>query len=183
MDTAELVREAGAGDQFAWRELVDRFSGLVWRVARSHRLTDSDAADVSQSTWITLAENITGLHAPDRLPAWLVTTARRESLRVIADRARVVVSEAFDDVPDENAPETTTLRTERDDLLWRAFATLPERCRTLLGLVAFAPGLSYARMARAIGVAPGSIGNTKGRCLDTLRRTLAVFGMPEEVAG
>jgi len=184
VDTAELVRAAADGDQSAWRELIDRHHRLVWHVARSHRLSEADAADVCQSTWIALAERIARLHSPAGLPGWLITTARRESLRVIADRARVVVTEVAEaPADDETWPENTTLRTELDDLLWRAFATLPERCRTLLGLVAFAPGVSYARLASAIGVAPGSVGNTKGRCLDVLRRTLALFGMPEEVAG
>ncbi|WP_436492660.1 RNA polymerase sigma factor [Actinokineospora sp. HUAS TT18] len=184
MDTADLVRAAASGDQAAWRELVDRHYRLVWRVARAHRLSEADAADVCQSTWIALTERIAGLQNPAGLPGWLITTARRESLRVIADRARVVVTEVHDAPGDEHDwPETATLRTERDDLLWRAFATLPERCRTLLSLVAHTPGLSHTNLARAIGVAPGSVGNTKGRCLDALRRTLAVFGMAEELAG
>ncbi|MGH3859500.1 RNA polymerase sigma factor, partial [Actinokineospora sp.] len=90
MDTAELVRRAGTGDQAAWRDLVDRHAGLVWRVARAHKLDDADAADVSQSTWIALAENLPTLRSPERLSAWLATTARRECLRMIADRGREV---------------------------------------------------------------------------------------------
>ncbi|SDI65719.1 RNA polymerase sigma factor, sigma-70 family [Actinokineospora alba] len=186
MDTAELVRRAGTGDQTAWRDLVDRHAGLVWRIARAHRLDDADAADVSQSTWIALAEHLPTLRSPERLSAWLATTARRECLRMIADRGREVRASEWSDVVDHEGehrwPETATLRGERDDTLWRAFAALPDRCRSLLGLLAFAPDLSYAQLGRAVGIAVGSIGQTRGRCLDALRRKLIALGLPGEVA-
>lgn len=176
MDTAELARRAAIGDQTAWRDLVDRHAGLVWRIARAHRLDEADAADVSQSTWIALAERLPSLRSPERLSAWLATTARRECLRVIAHRGREVRAAEWADVVDyageEWWPETATLRGERDDALWRAFSALPDRCRSLLGLLAFAPDLSYAQLGRAVGIAVSSIGQTRGRCLDALRRRL-----------
>ncbi|MGQ0839372.1 RNA polymerase sigma factor [Actinokineospora sp.] len=187
VDTAELVRRAGDGDQDAWRELVTRYAPLVWRVARAHRLGAADAADVSQSTWIALAEHIGRLRTPERVGGWLATTARRESLRVIAARGREVVAsalpEAADTAQEHRWPEPTALRGERDDTLWRAFAALPDRCRALLGLHVFAPELTYVQLAKALGLGASSVGSARSRCLGVLRRKLAILGMPGEVAG
>ena len=72
-----------AGDQDAWEAIVDRFSGLVWATARAHRLSRADAADVAQTTWLRLVENLDRIRDPERLGGWLATTARRESLRAI----------------------------------------------------------------------------------------------------
>ena len=166
--------------------LVDRYSDLVWAVARAHRLQRADAADVSQMTWVRLAENIDRLRDPARVGAWLATTARRESLRVITQGGREAVTDRWADWVDGDEawrPETVALRGERDDLLWRAFSALRERCRNLLTLHAFAPELTYGQLADVLGLAGSGVAKTRGRCLDALRRQLAVLGLPEEVAG
>ena len=75
-----LVRGAAQGQEPAWRALVDNFAGLVWSVIRGYRLNPADAADVSQTTWLRLAEHIASLRQPERVGAWLVTTAGRECL-------------------------------------------------------------------------------------------------------
>src|SRR5882762_10375297 len=96
----DLVRAAGAGDFDAWNELVNRFAGMVWTVARRHRLNASDAADVSQTTWLHLVEQLNRIEHPERVGGWLATTARRESLRVLrlADRQIPSAPESFLDL-------------------------------------------------------------------------------------
>ncbi|HEX5120436.1 MAG TPA: sigma-70 family RNA polymerase sigma factor [Pseudonocardiaceae bacterium] len=164
--TAELVGRAAAGDADAWRALVDRYRGVVWAVARAHRLPDADAADVSQATWLSLAQHLHRLRDPDRVAAWLTTTARRESLRVLAVRRR------------EPPVDLSTMELAVDgpeaggDAVWRALRGLPERCRALLRLIAYTPDLSYAQAARALGIPAASVGQTRGRCLAVLRRRL-----------
>jgi len=187
LEPAELLGLIRNRDQAAWNELVHRYAPLVWRVAMSHRLDPADANDVSQHTWITLADRLGSIRDPDRLPGWLATTARRESLRVIKSRGREPHSTCFlESVPEtatERCPEPRALRNARDRLLWRAFAALPDRCQRLLGLLAHAPGLSYAQLAHAVGMKPGSIGPSRGRCLHELRRKLAVLGLTEGAVG
>ena len=171
---AELVSRASSGDQQAWRELVDRYANLVWSVARAHRLEHADAADVSQTTWLRLAEHLHSLRDPAKLPGWLATTARRESLRVIAGRRReTVVSLPDEPGPDMAAgPEMLVLTEDRDRRLWRALRAISERCQQLLRILASSPELSYAEVGNVLGIPVGSIGPTRGRCLDTLRRRL-----------
>jgi DNA-directed RNA polymerase specialized sigma24 family protein len=90
-EAAILVIQAAAGDQGAWSRLVDHYARLVWAVTRSFRLSDSDAADVSQMVWLRLLEHIHRVD-PERVGAWLVVTTRRECLRVLAFRKRVLLT-------------------------------------------------------------------------------------------
>jgi RNA polymerase sigma factor (sigma-70 family) len=168
--TAELVRLAERRDQAAWTELVHRFAALVWSVAREHGLAPADAADVCQAVWLTLAQNLTRLREPDRLAAWLATTARRESTRVLACRRREAPLSERGAVC--AGPEDTVLAAAVERELWRALAGMPDQCRQLLRLFALAPELSYAQTARALGIGVGSVGKTRGRCLTVLRRRL-----------
>lgn len=174
---ADLLALARAGDQLAWRDLVAKFTRLVWSVARTHRLDHADAADVCQTTWLRLAENLHTVREPARLPGWLATTARRESLRVIAGRRR----EAPGPLPDEPdldpsaGPETLMLIKDRDRRLWQAFARLTERCQQLLRILSASPELSYNEVAVVLEMPVGSIGPTRGRCLESLRRRLRMI--------
>ena len=86
----ELVRAAATGDRQAWDELVDRYSGLLWSIAIAYRLGRADAADVVQTVWLRLLENLERLRDPDRVGAWLATTARRECQRSLAQTRRML---------------------------------------------------------------------------------------------
>lgn len=179
-ETGALVRRAAAGDQRAWDELVRGYGGLVWTVARMSGLPPSDAADVSQVTWLRLVEHIRGLREPERLAAWLATTARREASRVARRAALQVPVEDLDGAGGKDPPaDSRVLLAERDARLWEAFARLTPRCRELLGLLLTADGeLSYAEVGDILGMPVGSIGPTRARCLACLRRAVAA-----EVAG
>jgi RNA polymerase sigma factor (sigma-70 family) len=179
-ETGWLVAAAADGDAAAWRELVHRFSGLIWSIARAHRLTDADAADVTQTTWLRLAEHIGKLNAPDRVGAWLATAARRECLQHIKAAHRFVTSEdmaAFETAPvDDNPTESEVLAAESDredarraKVLWQAVERLPDRCRELIRVLMASPPPSYAEVAAALGLPVGSIGPTRARCLQRLR--------------
>jgi RNA polymerase sigma factor (sigma-70 family) len=179
-ETGWLVAAAADGDPAAWEALVHRFSGLIWSIARAHRLSDADAADVTQTTWLRLAEHIGKLNAPDRVGSWLATAARRECLQHIKAGRRAVASAdmtAFEAVTlGGNPTEDEVLRaeTEREDahrarVMWQALDRLPDRCRELLRVLMAAPPPSYAEVAAALGLPVGSIGPTRARCLQRLR--------------
>ena len=174
---ATLLHRASAGDSAAWRELVARYQGVVWAVARAHQLDGGDAADVAQATWLNLAEHLGRMREPERLAGWLTTTARRESLRVLAVRRREAPFELVDSVVD--GPEPLAVNRDTDSAVWRAVHRMPERCRALLRLIAHSPDLSYAQAARALGIRASSVGQTRGRCLAVLRRRLECDGVLE----
>jgi RNA polymerase sigma factor (sigma-70 family) len=176
-ETGVLVRRAAAGDQRAWDQLVEGYAGLIWSVARLHGLSASDAADVSQVTWLRLVEQVGRLRQPERLAGWLATTARRESARVAKRAARQVPIGDGPDEPDDVTADGRVELDERDALLRRAFAGLTPRCRELLGLLLADDNLSYAEVSQVLDMPVGSIGPTRARCLACLRRAVGAAGV------
>ena len=173
-DLSELVGAAAEGDQRAWQRLVERFSGLVWSVARAYGLSEADAADVAQTAWLRLVEHLHRIRDAQRVGAWLAATTRHEALRVLRVAGRQLP--VGDDVeletsdPVQVTPESLALASEQRRILWHAFAALPPSCQRLLRVLMADPPPSYQEAAAALDMPIGSIGPTRGRCLDRLRR-------------
>ena len=177
----DLVQRAAHGDEEAWRALVERYSALLWSVVRSHRLSDAQAADAVQATWLKLLEKIGTIKEPGRLAGWLRTTARRECLETLRRTGRerpsdphapeAVAAPTSDLV--EGDPEACALRSERVDLVRAAVQALPEHSQRLLGLLVASPPLPYEEISARLGMPVGSIGPTRSRLLARLRTTLA----------
>jgi len=184
--TGALLAQAGAGDERAWDALVEQHTRLLWSVARSYRLDQADAADVVQTTWLRLLEHLDRIEDPSRLVGWLVTTARRECLRVLrrSGRERPVADEDTTlEVTDDAEPVDAHLITsERNAILWRAFLRLPQRCQQLLRIVVAMPQ-AYHEVSAAMDMPVGSIGPTRARCLSRLRDLLAGSGITDAEAG
>ncbi|EWT02024.1 ECF subfamily RNA polymerase sigma-24 subunit [Intrasporangium oryzae NRRL B-24470] len=177
----ELVAAASEGDALAWNAIVERFSSLLWGVARAHRLGPDDAADVVQNTWLRLLDHLGGIRQPEALAGWLATTARNESLSMLRRRGRDVVVRDDDlavNLPDIEAValDTALLDDERDAELWSCFARLPERCQELLRVLMSCDRPSYGAVAEALDMPVGSIGPTRMRCLNQLRDLVAGSG-------
>lgn len=177
----QLVVGARSGDQGAWDQIVARFTGLLWSVARAYRLEPNAAADAVQGTWLKLVESIDDLHEPEALPGWLLTTARRQALRVARAHGRDLLSddiEGLDADPGTAAAalDTALLTDERDAALWTAFRGLTERCQRLLRVLVAPESPPYSEVAAQLGMPVGSIGPTRGRCLAQLRVLLAESG-------
>jgi RNA polymerase sigma factor (sigma-70 family) len=172
--TADLVYAAADGDSSAWDELVDRYARLVWSVARGFSLSTADAADVSQTTWLKLVEHLGKLREPDHLGGWLATTARHECLRILRKSGREIVVDDIDVDREsgEPTPEAVLLDSERDRLVWLSLGEIPQRCQLLLRALADAPPASYLELSAALKMPIGSIGPTRSRCLDQLRKRL-----------
>jgi len=170
---ASLVRAAARGDRVAWDGLIEEFGGMVWAIARAHRLSDADAVDVAQSTWLRLLKHFDSIHEPERVGAWLATTARRECLRVLRGAKRHVLS--GDELAKAECIDSALediLTIERDDVLWRCFAQLRPSDQALLRLLVADPRPAYEEIAAAFDMPIGSIGPTRGRALERLRQEL-----------
>lgn len=172
-DVGTLVRRAAAGDRSAWEGLVDQFGRLIWAMTHDFRLPESDAADVFQVTWLRLLEHIDRLEYPDRVGSWIATTARHECLRTLAGRKKVVLihddsalSGAIGHWP---AADERVLAEERAIAVRDAVTHLPWRWQRLIELLMADPPASYAEISDQLGLPVGSIGPTRGRCLERLR--------------
>jgi len=182
VDAHQLLRRVVDGDERAWEELVDQFAGLVWSVARSYRLAAASTDDVVQTVWLRLAEHCGRIREPDRLASWLATTTRNEALRVIKGHTRVMPSDTIADTAEPTAPSIEEHIT--DDVTMRAvlgaFAQLDDDDQQLLRLLCAVPPLEYQTIAELLGRPIGSIGPTRARCLQRLRRLLPAGIDPKE---
>jgi RNA polymerase sigma factor (sigma-70 family) len=153
--------------------LVNRFSGLVPSMARRCRLSDADVADVCQTTWLRLVENLDRIEQPERIGAWLATTSRRESLRIATRKGIVASTEEMDPVDEQSDPPDAALLQEEQVWAIRvASEQLSPKCRQLLGLLMGDDDLPYKDIAEQLNMPIGSIGPTRGRCLEHLRQIL-----------
>lgn len=183
-DVAELVRRSSDGEQEAWDELVRRFSGLVWGIARQCGLSKADAEDVSQVTWLRLVEQLGRLRQPERVAGWLAITARRESYRVSGRKSKELPVGDVVDVATGSASgaDAALIASERDMALWSLLGALPDNCQRLMQLLVGDPPPSYAEISTTLGIPIGSIGPTRQRCLDRLRRLAEQAGITPQDA-
>ena len=161
-----------AGDAVALDELVRVMTPVLWHVVRAYRLSEEVAEDVVQTTWLSLVKARASIHDSAAVGGWLTTTARREAWRVAKATGRGIPVE--DDelarrLPDEASAESQVVRRDGDHRLWNAVEQLSERCQALLRIVAFEHRPDYTRIAADLDMPVGSIGPTRGRCLQKLR--------------
>lgn len=175
LDASGSLAAAATGDQRAWELIVERYSGLVWAVARGYRLDSADAADVFQATWLRLVEHLGDIRDGSRLGAWLCTTARNEALSLIRRRRDLPASDTglLEGVAqDGSGLDERLLRNEERAALWHAFGLLSQNCQRLLRIIFADPPPSYAEASVALDIPVGSIGPTRARCLASLQSLL-----------
>jgi len=173
---AACMVAARDGDRAAFDVLVAELTPLVWHVARGGGLDRTTAEDVVQTVWLTLLRHVDRLAEPRALAAWLITTTRREASRTRQrgnGQVELTTEEAERLPTMEPSPEHHVLTKERDKGLWSAFFQLSLRCQELLRLTVLAGRAEYRAVADALHMPHGSIGPTRGRCLNSLRALYA----------
>jgi RNA polymerase sigma factor (sigma-70 family) len=179
-DDAALVHACRQGDAQAWEQLVRRYQRLIYTIPRRARLDADDAADVFQTVFQRLHRHLDNLAQPERLQAWLVTTARRETLRLLRERSRSApaIERERDDggpasaepIDPDPLPDALVEKLQLHHRVRQALERLPEPCRSLLGLLyGDDEPAAYAQIAAQLGMPEGSIGPTRARCLAKLR--------------
>ena len=183
----DLVTRAGTGDKQAWDMLVERYAPLIWSICCRYQL-GADAEDISQSVWLRLVGQLDKIRDPASLPGWLATTTRRECLRLLG-AARGPLADGYvvdaEAVPDEQArtAEEELLTAERHAALREAFWDLPPCGQQLMLLLIEDPPVTYEEISARLGIPVGSIGPTRRRCLDKLRRHPAIAGLIDPDSG
>jgi RNA polymerase sigma factor (sigma-70 family) len=176
---ADLVARCLDGDERAWESLVRRYRRLVYSVPMRMGLKGEDADDVFQETFATLLTRLGTVRDAARLGLWLAVTARRKGLdRVTRSQAarEVELPETLEVASTASLPVDELMRLERQHAVRRALQQLPERCRRLLeALYQEDAQPAYRDVASTLGVPVGSLGPTRARCLDRLRRALAAL--------
>src|SRR6185503_5850233 len=171
-----LISACRRGNESAWETLVKRYQRLIYSIPRRAGLDEFSSAEVFQNVFASLVGKLGQIEHPERLHAWLVTTARRETWRIIRSQKKLPVTEADQgemiELPDDAPlPDEALLRMERQHKIRNAVEALDERCRNLVDLLFYrSEAPSYSEVAAALGLPEGSIGPTRARCLQKLLR-------------
>jgi RNA polymerase sigma factor (sigma-70 family) len=172
-----LFSEYRNGNEATMADLVRMLTPILWHTARSSRLDSATAEDVLQTVWLTLVRKADTIAEPLAVLQWMVVTTKREAWRVSRTQAKTRPEDMeTTGTADRDSPDTVedeVIRGETQNRLWEHVELLPERCRALLRVIAFADRPDYADLAKALGMPQGSIGPTRGRCLAKLRLSLA----------
>lgn len=175
--TADLVAFAKGGDARAWDALVERFAPLIWSICRKYQLDRTDAEDVAQNVWMIFVNHLESIRDSTALAGWLATITRRQCFKVLRATCKVPANgKAPEEIPAESAEpaESELLLAERSAALHEAFCRLPLSSQRLLALLIADPPIPYAEISARLGIPIGSIGPSRRRCLEKLRRDPAI---------
>jgi RNA polymerase sigma factor (sigma-70 family) len=177
---SRLVKECLSGNEDAWSQLIDKYKALIYSIPVKYGLPAQEAADVFQSTCTELLARLPQLREPKALPKWLMQVAHHECYRAKRHGQRVVSRDANEDLPEPQTPaiaDALVQQTQEEQMLREAMATLSPQCRRLVELLFFeTPARPYTEVAAELGLAVGSIGFTRQKCIERLRRQLDELG-------
>lgn len=181
-ETSALIRECLKGSAAAWDALIDRYKNLIYSVPIKRGIFAEDAADIFQAVCVDLLSELPRVRDPEALPAWLIQVAYRKCLRLKRDQARAMPMDSEESNPaeaqdPETLPDEVMHGLQREQKLRESIAALPPRCRQLVQMLFFENDpRPYREIAQSLGIATGSIGFIRGRCLDRLRKQLEKEG-------
>jgi RNA polymerase sigma factor (sigma-70 family) len=179
-DDTRLVKECLAGNEEAWSLLIDKYKALIYSIPVKYGLPAHESADVFQSTCMELLTRLPELREPRALPKWLMQVAHHQCYRLKRQQQRLVSRDAEPNLPDPETPaiaESLVQQTQEEQMLREAMGGLTPQCRRLVELLFFeTPPRPYTEVAAELGLALGSIGFTRQKCIERLRRNLGDLG-------
>lgn len=176
----KLVRECLRGNEEAWSALVDKYKNLIYSIPVKYRFSPDDATDIFQSVCLELLSELPKLRNAKALPKWIMQITAHKCLRHKNQSMRVMAVGLEEELPEQATPaqaEHILREAEEEQNLRLALSGLPPRCRQLIHMLFYEePARPYHTIASELGLAPGSIGFIRQRCLDKLRKRLQEVG-------
>jgi RNA polymerase sigma factor (sigma-70 family) len=177
---ARLVRECLDGNEEAWSALIDKYKNLIFSIPIKYGFSRDDATDIFQSVCLELLSELPKLREAQALPKWIMQITAHKCFHRRQQQQRVELSDPNDEVLDRSTPSQAVeilRQAEEEQSLRQAMAELPERCRQLVHMLFFVePARPYQEIAAELGIATGSIGFIRQRCLERLRKRLLETG-------
>jgi RNA polymerase sigma factor (sigma-70 family) len=179
---ARLVQECLKGNEAAWSALIDKFRNLIYSIPLKYGLPPDDASDIFQAVCLELLSELPRLREPEALPAWLIRVTYHKCFHWKRDQQRYVAADSREakDEPEgdpRELPQELVSQLELEQALREVLAGLSPRCRQLVQMLFFeSPARPYREVARTLGIATGSIGFIRGRCLGRLKKRLEEAG-------
>jgi RNA polymerase sigma factor (sigma-70 family) len=175
-----LVKACLSGNEEAWSLLIEKYKALIYSIPVKYRLPSHEASEVFQATCVELLQHLSELREPRALPKWLMQVAHHQCFRYKKQQQRLVSRDGDADLPEPETPaiaETLVQQTQEEQILREAMAALSPQCRRLVELLFFeSPARPYSEVATELGLAVGSIGFTRQKCMDRLRKLLGELG-------
>jgi RNA polymerase sigma factor (sigma-70 family) len=176
---AQLVAQCLNGREEAWEALIQKYKRLIYSIPIKYGASSADAADILQSVYMELFSELSKLRKADSLKSWLMVITSRKCFQWHRQKRFELTLESLEeDYPEVIAVSAPQIvEAEREQCLREGIAQLSPRCRELVRLLFYEdPPLPYAEVAQRLGLATGSIGFTRGRCLDRLHKVLREMG-------
>ncbi len=176
---ADLVKRCVRGEEAAWSELIDKYKRLIFSIPIKYGFTRDDAADVFQAVCAELVTELPRLREAGALPAWLIKVTSHKCFQRARESKRFTGEEPGDTTPSpEELPQQLLEEVEQEQAVRDALGAMVPRCRDLIRMLFYeTPCRPYAEIARELGLATGSIGFIRGRCLEKMRRRLSEAGI------
>lgn len=179
-DDRDLLRQCLAGSEESWSLLIDKYKALIYSIPIKYGLPTADAADIFQATCLELLARLPELRAPQALPKWLMEVVHHQCHRWRQQSRRVLSRDSDPDLPEPEIPaiaERLVQQTEEEQMLREAIASLEGKCRRLIELLFLeTPSRPYAEVSQELGLALGTIGSARQRCIEKLRDKLQGLG-------
>jgi RNA polymerase sigma factor (sigma-70 family) len=177
-----LVNECLRGNEDAWARLIDKYKNLIFSIPIKYGASGEDAADIFQAVCLELFSELSNLRNTGALRSWLITVATHKSFHW-KQKLRQRSDKEITDIAPENVTENHTdapgmmVEAEREQMVREAVAHLPTRCAEMVRLLFYEqPPVPYGEIAQRLGLAVGSIGFIRGRCLKRLQKLLQEMG-------
>lgn len=177
-----LVGECLNGNDEAWARLIHKYKRLIYSVPYKYGANADEAADVFQGVCLELFTELKNLRKVDSLRSWIITVAVHKMYHW--KKRRGATDLELDSLEPEEASAVATVeqpnileRLEQEQIVREAVASLPDRCREMVRLLFYQDQpIPYADVASRLGLATGSIGFIRGRCLHRLQKELEKLG-------
>jgi RNA polymerase sigma factor (sigma-70 family) len=177
---ATLVKQCLSGKEDAWSQLIDKYKALIYSIPIKYGLPAHEAADVFQATCMELLTHLGELRDVRALPKWLIQVAHHKCYHWKRQQRRIVSRDGDEELPEPEVPaaaEGFVRQAEEEQILREAIASLAPRCRRLVEMLFFeSPPRPNAEVASEMKLAVGSIGLTRQKCIESLRKRLDELG-------
>lgn len=177
---SRLVRDCVDGKEEAWSALIDKYKRLIFSIPIKYGLSPDEATDIFQSVCVEMLSELPKLRKAEALPKWLIQVTAHKCIQRKRQMARTKNPGSDGELPEQPVAaraESILHEAEQEQSLRQAIAELPPRCRELIQMLFFEePARPYEAVAQTLGIATGSIGFIRQRCLEKLRRQLNEAG-------
>jgi RNA polymerase sigma factor (sigma-70 family) len=175
-----LVSECLQGNEEAWSALIDKYRRLIYSIPVKYGFSPDEATDIFQAVCLELLSELSKLRKPEALPKWIIQITAHKCFHGKREKQRTDVTDPNDPAFEQSTPaqaERILREAEDEQKLRQVLAALPDRCQELIRMLFFEePARPYAEVARALGIATGSIGFIRQRCLDRARKEFEKAG-------